>query len=363
MSVRAVLSDIHFHDWSLFSHINPDGVNSRLQVIIDEALRAATVLKAAGGRTMIWSGDIFQTRGVINPEVLNPVRKLVWSILEMGISIFAIPGNHDLKSRDTEELSSAIQNLAQKHPNGAEFVIFNKVTAMTHDGCRMGFVPWRWKHEDLFVDLEILAKDANRSDMDVFIHVGIEGVIPGLSAGGMTDRILGKFGFRNIFAGDYHNHKVMEFGVCSVGATTHQSWGDVGSKAGFLLLDDNGRLTFNDTHAPKFVDVSGKNEDEIQMECDGNYVRFRGPAMTQTDINALKEQFREWGALGTSIEVPKVVAATRASASPSAGLSLNQSVESYIDAKKDIPAHVDRAVVKHRAAEVLVRAQTVSEAT
>jgi len=362
MSMFAVLSDIHCHDWSLFSRTNSDGVNSRLQIILDEMLRSATVLHGAGGRVMIWTGDIFHTRGVINPEVLNPLRDTVRKILEMGIDIYVEPGNHDLKSRDTCELSSAVQNLEMKVDGGGELLVINKVTRIVRDGHIMGFVPWRARTEDLLADLELLAKSDDHDKMDVFIHVGIDGVLPGMPASGITDKLLGKFGFRHIFAGDYHNHKVLEHGVISVGATTHQTWGDVGSKAGFLLVDGaTGRVTYQASHAPSFIDLTGLSEDEMQMECDGNYVRFRGPPMSQSDINKLKEHFLAWGAKGVSIEVPRALTAARSTTTPATGLSIDQSVANYVDGKKDIPAHINREAVKRRAVEVLDRARTVYE--
>ncbi|SCW95815.1 metallophosphoesterase [Ancylobacter rudongensis] len=361
--IYGVVSDIHCHAWSLFSRINPDGVNSRLRITLNELERAATVVLANGGRTLVIPGDILHTRGTIDPEVLNPLRKTIEGILDDGVSIYAIPGNHDLKSEDSQELSSAIQNLAQISIEGAQFKIFNRVDVIAVEGQRLGFVPWRNRREDLLKDLETLAKQCQKpAETDVFIHAGIEGVLPNMPASGLTDKILGDFGFRHVFAGHYHNHKVMQHGVISVGATTHHNWGDVGSRAGFLLVGGSaGAVTFQDTHAPKFVDVSGMSEEDIQLGCDGNYVRFRGPQMTQQQITELREQFKDWGALGTSIEVPRAIATARAGAPRTAGVSLATSVQLFVDASASIPAHVDRARVKERAAEVLAASQAVYE--
>ncbi len=37
----AVISDTHNHNWSAFSETTPENVNSRLQIILNETMRAA----------------------------------------------------------------------------------------------------------------------------------------------------------------------------------------------------------------------------------------------------------------------------------------------------------------------------------
>lgn len=358
--IYGVVSDIHANNWSVFSSTNSDGVNSRLRITLNELLRAARAIKDAGGSTMICAGDILHTRGSIDPEVLNPVRDTFKQILAMGISVYAIPGNHDLKSKDSRELSSAIQNLEEISLEGTEFRVFNEPTRIEVADQLFGFVPWRHTRQELLDDLEKLSQHAAFERMDVFIHAGIDGVLSGMPAHGLTAEVLAEFGFRNVFAGHYHNHCTFGNGVFSIGATTHQVWGDVNTKAGFLIVN-GGAVTWHDTMAPKFVDVSEMDELEMEAECLNNYVRFRGPAMPQSAITELRNAFKSWGAIGTSIEVPKAAAATRASVGPSTKRTLAESVESFVAASKTIPDHIDRAKVAARAAETLRISQEVFE--
>lgn len=361
--IFATVADIHAYNTTVYSGTGADGVNTRLRIVLAELERTASTLVAAGGRFMVIAGDIFHTRGTIDPEVLNPLRKTVERILEMGVDIMAIPGNHDLKSKDSQELSSQIQNLEQIAISGGQFRVFNQATSvMVDDDLWFGFVPWR-ENMDLFkLDMEHLAKHPKAANMHVFIHAGIDGVLSGMPAHGLTDADLAAYGFKRVYAGHYHNHVVFPGGkVVSIGATTHHNWGDVGTRAGFLIVDtDADTVTFHDTRAPKFCDLSGLDELEMELECKGNYVRFRGPSMTQTEINELRDQFRKWGALGVSIEVPKTTVATR-TAAPTKGVTLEQSVENYVDGKKDIPASIDRAKLKKRAQEVLESARMAFE--
>lgn len=357
----AVVSDIHAHIWSTFATTLPNGVNSRLQIILDELLRAAKALKKAGGDTLVIAGDIFHVRGSVDPEVLNPVHQAIVEILDMGIYIHAIPGNHDLKGADTTELGSAIEFLSRATGSvGHHMSVHNEPGRIDMGEHLLGFVPWRHSNEALLADLEKLAKTKGSDKADIFIHAGINDVLPGLDHS-LDAKTLAGFGFRRVFAGHYHNHKVLGGGVYSIGATTHQTWGDVGTKAGFLIAD-SAEVTFFNSQAPAFVDVSGHDEAEMTMLADGNYVRFRGPAMTTAQQTELRQFLLAAGARGISIDVPKAVTAVRASSSVGSGRTLGQSVTSYIEARTDLPAHVPVDEVKKRAADVLARSQAVATA-
>src|SRR5690606_5731344 len=108
-----VVSDLHCHKWTAFSVPSTDGVNSRLRIILDNLLRAARELAARSIGHMVITGDIFHVRGSLDPEVLNPTQEVFRQILDMGISIHMIPGNHDLAGKETTQLGSSIQTLAE----------------------------------------------------------------------------------------------------------------------------------------------------------------------------------------------------------------------------------------------------------
>lgn len=358
-----VVSDLHCHNWSTFSRTDPSGINNRLRIILDELERSAAHLVAAGGKIMVCPGDIFHVRGAIDPEVLNPTQRRIKKILDMGVEFLAIPGNHDLKGADAEWLGNGIQTLSETFSAEGVFRVFDK-PELVFGNQPMAFVPWRSKTEDLLAEIEKLAKLAANDigSFDLFIHAGIDGVLPGMPDHGLSDQKLAAFGFRHVIAGHFHNHKILQGGVVSAGATTHQTWGDVGAKAGFMLVEDDGTIVFNDTHAPKFVDLTGMTEDDMKLSADGNYVRYRGDAMSMREQEELRDFFVSSGARGVSIQVPKATVNQRTGAvSAKNGQTLDQSVNAYVDAATDIPAHIDRAAVKKRCADALNRARIVKE--
>lgn len=361
-----VLSDPHCHKWSLYSTTLASGVNSRLQLILDEMNRAAETLLAAGGSTLVIAGDIFHVRGSIDPEVLNPAQDVIRGIMDQGISIEMIPGNHDLAGKETTALGSSIQTLSETFSAEGSIRVFNTPSLLGKTAISAGraFLPWCPDNQRLINQAEELAAEAAKSnlkDYDLFIHAGIDGVLPGMPDHGLTAARLQALGFRNVFAGHYHNHKDLGGGVYSIGATTHQTWGDVNTRAGFLLVNDDGTVQHYDSNAPKFVDISGLSETDMEIDAIGNYARFRGAAMKTEDVKELREWLLSVGAKGVSIEVAKAAVSARASAPSSSGKSLDQSVLDFIDEDKDLAAHIDRAVVKREAAAVLATSRAIYE--
>ncbi|MBX5130708.1 hypothetical protein HJB53_29920 [Rhizobium lentis] len=357
-----IVSDIHCHQWSTFSNFTANGVNGRLQIILDELMRAARHAQSIGAKFIVCAGDILHVRGSINPEVLNPLQERVKEILDMGLDIYAIPGNHDLAGKDTTQLGNAIQTLGQTKSDHGTFHVINEAQHVYRDDHVLGFVPYRMTTELLMADLEKLTHHASYERADVFIHAGIDGVLIGVQPHGLTGEMLADFGFRNVFAGDYHHHKEVVPGVWSIGATTHQRWNDVGTKAGFMSVDDNGKATYHATHAPRFVDVSGLDEDDMALAADGNYVRFSGPEMTSAEIAELRQFLLDSGAQGVVIMAPKKTAPTARSGKPKTGaVTVDESVANFINDATDISALVDRERLKRECSEVLNAARAVTE--
>jgi DNA repair exonuclease SbcCD nuclease subunit len=359
----AVVSDLHCHAWSTYATVHADGVNSRLRIILNELWRAASELHDAGGKTLVVAGDIFHVRGSVDPEVLNPVQETFRSIMDnFGVSILMIPGNHDLKGKETSALGSAIQTLAETFSAEGSIRVLNEPTTVKFDdGNFLAFVPWRSKVDDLLKDLEDLARRGNKHLTDVFIHAGIDGVLSGVPAHGLPASRLASIGFRRVFAGHYHNHCDMGDGVFSIGATTHQNWGDIGTAAGFLLVDEN-EVRFHPSKSPNFVDISGMKEEEMEINAYGNYVRFRGDPMKDEDVRELREFLLKAGAQGVSIQAAKQVVSVRTATVGRTGLTLDQSVGGFVDTTKDFAAHIDRIVVKQECADILSAVRAVENA-
>jgi DNA repair exonuclease SbcCD nuclease subunit len=353
-----VLSDIHGHAWSAFSTRLPNGMNSRLKITLDEIDRAVQELIAAGGDTAYCAGDVLHTRGSMDPEVFNPMHKCIEDNA-IGVKWRIIPGNHDLKDRDTTELGNAIQTLGAIE--NVEIVTQRVGRLFSDHGVLM--VPWHGSKDALRATIaEIVGNypPGAAGDIDLIIHVGIDGVLAGVPDHGLSAEEVASWGFKRVFAGDYHNHKELEGGkVYSIGATTHQQWGDIDTKAGFLLVYED-RVEYRASHAPSFVEITGDDsEEDIPSIVDGNYVRVRGMKLTDAEINKLRAELVEMGAKGVTFQVTRETVSARGSTSVSKGTTLDQSVDTFIDQKKDIDPDL-LPLVKAGAAQILTDVRSIT---
>jgi DNA repair exonuclease SbcCD nuclease subunit len=326
-----LISDSHHHAWSAFATINSDGINSRLQMILDETLRAATEVKAAGGDTLYHGGDLFHVRGSIAPSVLNPTVDVYRKIVnELGMRVVINAGNHDLEGKDAHRVSSAItalENVGCWVVNAPNYGNFD----------HMVVIPWIRNIDDLKKAIEAV-HPSNRADCDLLLHAPVDGVIPGLPDHGLTSAYLASLGFRRVFSGHYHHHKEMEGGkVYSIGNLTPQTWSDVGTKAGFMIVNGPD-VAWRKSHAPGFVEIDSTTDpDEIPLIVDGNYVRVKTTSTKVSEHETLRQFLTDSGAAGVTIvpvKDPSAAPTTRAGGGIiKAGATLSQSIGDFIHAK------------------------------
>jgi DNA repair exonuclease SbcCD nuclease subunit len=332
MKPYGIISDTHNHAWSAFATVNANGVNSRLQTILDETERCAQEVRAAGGKTIYHTGDLFHVRGSIAPSVLNPTKDLYKKLIMDGFEIVLLPGNHDLESKESTRLGSAVTSLEDI---GCR-VIHTAMQGLRDAGDRVIMIPWIQDIAQLKREIET-ARDSESKpgDVDLMIHAPIDGVIPGLPDHGLDAAWLGSIGFKRVFSGHYHHHKDFGNGVYSVGALSHHSWSDVNSKAGFLVVTDSNVRWFK-SHAPAFVEIDASTDPaDIPLIVDGNYARAKISSSNQKDVEDLRAYLTDCGAAGVTILHHKTAAATprAGTALVKSGETLEASVGSYIKAQ------------------------------
>lgn len=329
----AIVSDVHLHNWSPFSTINDLGVNTRLKNTLNALSEVA--LELSKGDTMYIAGDLFHVRGHITPSVQNPTIDL-FRKLANEIKIRIIPGNHDLESKDTSKLTNAVQALKEV---GCE--ICNEPTYYEDD--KFFMIPWIDSLDDLKKEIQKAAESVPEvSETSLIIHAPLNEVIS-IPDNGLSAEELEAYGFKRVFCGHYHNHKGFNDKVYSVGALTHQTWSDVNSLAGYILIDGE-KLTHCQTEAPKFVDFDDNwEEKDIASHVAGNYVRVKLGEASEKEIRQIKDSLvSEYGAFGCHvISTPKPVGVSR-NRSVSSGESIQQSIKDWIDENidKDISSSV-----------------------
>jgi DNA repair exonuclease SbcCD nuclease subunit len=299
--IYGLMADLHAHNFSQFATVNPDGVNSRLAAMLNEIDRCCEATSAAGGFRVVIAGDVFHTRGSVAPSVFNPVKDKLEHWANIGIEFHIIPGNHDLESKDSRALTSAVQMLHDGRKIWAQ-PFHRCVNSHAGDRCIL-LVPYQPTQAALLELLGKLSKGLDDlSQTDVIIHAGIDGVLPGMPDHGLTAAKLQAFGFRRVFAGDYHAHKDLGGGIYSIGAPCHQTWGDVGSQAGWMVVTPES-ATFHASDAPRFIEIAGTEDpDELPFIVEGHFVRLRLGEATAAEVETWRESLIEMGAKGVTIQ-------------------------------------------------------------
>jgi DNA repair exonuclease SbcCD nuclease subunit len=318
-----LMSDLHAHSWSSFAGVDGQGRNTRLMHIIHEIHRCCAEVRRRGGERVVVAGDVFHTRGSVSPSVFNPLRQALADEVERGMAFIIMPGNHDLEGKTSQSLTSAVAML-QGLPRVS---VFHRPIVMPS----VALVPWEPDLEKLLATATTLGARCQSDMTDLILHTGIDGVLTGMPDHGLTPDRLADLGFRRVFAGHYHHHKDMGRGVWSIGAPTHQTWSDVGSRAGWLIVSE-GAVEFFSSHAPRFLDLSGEEDaEELPLIVDGHYVRARVAEATSKQVTELRETLVAMGALGVLVQsVPAKTAGTRTiSLSGAALASLDRAVADY----------------------------------
>lgn len=329
-NIALIISDTHHHDWSQFAETLSDGRNSRNEIIIEETYKAAQELKERGGNVIIHAGDIFHTRGKLKPSILNPVIQLYKKLVDEDFDVHVVPGNHDMEANDSGEYTNAVTAL-----EGVGVHVYTETTY--HNELNILFIPWLSKVDEYRKELE-WHNDAGK-EFDVVTHSPLNGVIEGLPDHGLSHNELLEFdNVRNFFTGHYHNHKVFlagERSVVSIGALTHQNFGDVNSKAGYLLYDmDRNALVQAETFAPKFKSFDTDVDDFEDFDFRNAYVRIKTDFTTERDMKQLRQMAIDEGAVGVVVMPTKKSSVVERTEVTTEHKNLRESVTEFIGLKE-----------------------------
>lgn len=331
MRAYGVISDTHHHNWSQFATTLPNGVNSRLQVILDETWRAAEWVKSKGGTHLFHTGDLMHVRGVVAPSVLNPTLDVYARIVrDLGLSVHILSGNHDLEGNESSALGSSVTAL-----RGVGVTVVNEPCHIASLNVLM--IPWQPSVDALRAKVAEFYPISRNTDL--FIHAPMNGVISGIPESGLGPEEVAAWGFRRTFVGHYHNHRAFNGDVYSVGALTHQTFGDIGAMAGFLMVDDF-CVQHCPSMAPKFMDVYLSDDpDEGREAMQGNYIRCKPQDFNEEQLRALREELLLEGAAGVVMHPVKSSSVVMRSGMTSSGsITLIEQVNKFC---KESPGMLD----------------------
>ena len=331
--VYGLMADVHAANYSSFATIDKNGVNSRLQILLNEMSRCCEETKKAGGDTVVIAGDLFHNRNGISPSIFNPIKNFILDWGFNGIKFRAIPGNHDLQSKESNPLHSSICMLGDKY-----FKTDHEINATLTN--RIVYLPWiedKSKINEMLTQYEssmVSAGFPSFKNFDLVCHVGIDGTINGMPTHGYDSAFFKNLGFKRVFSGHYHNYKSFGNDVYSIGALAHHNWSDIGTRAGFMIVYPN-EVKWFASHAPNFIDItSDMNEEDLPLIVDGNYVRAKIGEAEPHEILSWQENLKEMGAKGVLIEsIPASAVNTRSGVTAKSISAVDKSITEYCTEK------------------------------
>ncbi|KMJ45124.1 exonuclease [Xenorhabdus khoisanae] len=327
-ALYGLISDTHYHVWDAFATTSHNGMNSRLKIQLDATWEAAVAAKEAGAKALFHAGDVFHVRGSIAPTVLHFTSELYNKIINtLGLPVYILAGNHDLETNDSVFSANASASFSKI---GANIVCSKTPQSFDLDGVKVHMISWYSDHRSLLNTVKELAKTIDISvPNDLIIHTSINKAIPGMPDVGMEAEEFNGLGFRYVLSGHYHNHKEVIPGVISVGALTHQNWGDIGTTAGYMLINQDGTYSQHATKAPIFLELDNELTPEMVK---GNYVRIRAVIKDDEHGKKLEEMAKLLGASGITRNFTKeasLVSVGTATAGTAKIDSLKESVGNY----------------------------------
>lgn len=352
-----IISDTHCHNWTMFGYTEDDGVNNRLRIILNNIKNSGNEVLKNGGKWLFHAGDIFHIRGSVTPSVLNPTLATFKSLVDKGLNIVLVCGNHDAEFRDANDLGSAVDAF---RAIGCQVVNDEPKCFYVSENEAVLCVPWQATKQKFLATLEKI--EVPNISFDVVCHCPLDGVFSHISGSSAVDphdvkKVFENTLFKRIFAGHLHRYeKICDF-AWSVGAIAHHNWGDVGAQAGFMLVSDSEAIHV-DTLAPKFIELTTETLEHGLDLIDGHYVRAT-LQLSEKEVKEVRALLEKKGAKGVTIinRLPEVLRNDRLDVKREGDLpEINDLLSKYVDTHcvKDLAPDV-----KQRAFEILREAENV----
>ena len=281
-----ICSDFHIHNYREFSKLNSNGINTRLLEGI-KCLAEITLSAFNNKVDEIWfTGDLFQLKNNIDSKVIQLTIEAMKGLAE-SFPLVLVPGHHDLYMYSTNPVM--LELLKEFSDN---ITVIDKPGWIIRQGVDIYVEPCTRKVLDLMKRIETLETVPKPA-----LFLGHQDLV-GMEYGGykvergLNPKILSKR-FKYSFVGHYHQTKIIQENIVSVGAPLQHTFNDVaktnsdssfdeGARRGWWIYNDSKvpELTFiKNKEAPEFIDyIYDKNKEEkefIPGDWEKDYYRIK----------------------------------------------------------------------------------------
>lgn len=278
-----VFSDLHFHPWKHFAHINEFGVNSRLQDTINVIKELANYAIQNNIKTILFPGDFFHIRKSVYTQTYNLAFKLLKELRDLGLELILIPGNHDQADREGDFHSLYGFSTIATVLNSSQFHKYKDFNLFT--------LPYM---EDVNKIRDLVKQDPPKNTKrNIFLgHLSINGAKLSTDFIHTTDlnptiQDLNPEKFDVGFLGHYHLHQGLGNNFYYVGSPLQHNWSDKNINKSFLVYDtEDNSVQAIPLSAPKFVELEQTDFDSI-LSNKHNFIKYKYPE--SLDISLVQE--------------------------------------------------------------------------
>ena len=177
---------------------------------------------------VIIAGDVFDDRNSIGLLTMDFASWLIRKFQSLSITVHMIPGNHDVKYRDTNAVNS-LEPMFSRHEG---FHVYMNPVDLTFDHATISLVPWINKSNEE----ETLDFIANSLSDVIITHAEYDGMrMPsGHILKGLDPSLFEKFTYT--LNGHIHSRSTHK-SVVNLGLQYQLTWGNLNSPIGFRVLD------------------------------------------------------------------------------------------------------------------------------
>lgn len=236
-------------------------------------------LKEKGVHTVIFTGDIFDNRQILDIQSINDTIRLFRDDMR-DFDVRIVLGNHDLYYENSYDTSSL--SILESLPNVK--VYRNGIEEDEIIGYRFVFFPWIIPDAmpEAVKKLEEMATESDDVKRKTVIvgHFDIMGMVmegKNISVEGMDRNMFFKAA-RLTISGHYHGQshvKSTNSTILYVGSPYQMTFNNVGEKHGYWIMESSGKFSFTEnTVSPKFVDVWDTEDLDNLPELGNCFVRL-----------------------------------------------------------------------------------------
>ena len=243
-----IISDTQFGNYDEFANYdNKDGLNSRFLLQLDVFKQCLEFGIKKKCKNIYHLGDVFQKRGIIEPEILNSIRLCLDSYISNFLSINILTGNHDI-------------TVEGKLFNTAFSISTTKINVVYYPSIfgNVLMIPFTKKNFTETVDYFMLENELKKKDVILMMHQDIEGAVyEKHEMSGIKLDYLKQF--KAVFCGHIHEPQKLAPNIHIIGAPHPMNFGDSSNRRVLIIENEKIIETFTPKH-PKFITTANSKE-------------------------------------------------------------------------------------------------------